>query len=254
LITGAGRGIGKALALGFAEAGYRVAVGSPTTSRNEAVAAAIADQGGEALALALDVGDEANVADAMDRVMQRFGRLDVLINNAALKPAFVGQEERLLKDLSLATWNRVLAVNLTGAFLCARAAVNLMLPRGGGSIINVSTLSAVTPRESEPIYAVTKAALNMLTNVLAMETAAHGIAVNAMAVGYTVTDDDPRQRTIAPEQKARAMRPAAWVPLALHLARRQPAEGTGEVFDALEWNMANGHGGREVWSWGASAG
>jgi NAD(P)-dependent dehydrogenase (short-subunit alcohol dehydrogenase family) len=254
LITGAGRGIGKALALGFAGAGYRVAVGSPTMSRNEAVAAAIADQGGQALPFALDVADEARVADAMAQIVQTFGRLDVLVNNAALKPAFVGPDERRLQDLTLATWNRVLAVNLTGAFLCARAAVNLMGPQGGGSIISVSTLSAVTPRESEPVYAVTKAALNMLTRVLAMETAPHGIAVNAMAVSYTVSDDDPRQRTLAPEQKARAMRPAAWVPLALHLARRRPAEGTGEVIDAQEWNVAHGHGGREVWSWGASAG
>jgi NAD(P)-dependent dehydrogenase (short-subunit alcohol dehydrogenase family) len=162
-------------------------------------------------------------------------------------------EEKLLKDLSLATWNRVLGVNLTGPFLLSRAAVNHMIPRGRGSIINVSTLSAVRPRESEPIYCVTKAALNMLTQVLAMETRDHGISVNAMAVSYTVMDEGPA-RALAPAQRSRAMRPEAWVPLALQLARQSPAEGTGEVFDALDWNASHGHGGAETWSWGASTG
>jgi NAD(P)-dependent dehydrogenase (short-subunit alcohol dehydrogenase family) len=142
-------------------------------------------------------------------------------------------------------------VNLTGPFLCSRAAINLMIPQGGGSIINVGTLSAVRPREGEPVYATTKAALNMLTKVLAMETQQLGIAVNAMAVSYTVSDDDGGQRALSAEQKARAMRPEAWVPLALHLARQTPADGSGQVFDALDWNATHGHGGREVWSWGA---
>lgn len=251
-VTGAGRGIGKALALGFASAGYRVAVGSTTMSRNEAVTAAIVQQGGQALPLSIDVSDEDSVADAMERVVRTFGRIDVLVNNAALKPAFVGSDERLLKDLSLATWNRVLGVNITGPFLCSRAAINLMIPQGKGSIINVSTLSAVQPRESEPVYAVTKAALNMLTKVLAMETQQHGIAVNAMAVSYTVSDDDQGQRSLNPEQAARAMRPEAWIPLALHLARQSPSDVTGEVFDALDWNASHGYGGREQWSWAAA--
>jgi len=251
-ITGAGRGIGKALAAGFANAGYRVAVGSTTMERNEAVANDIAERGGEALPIQVDVGDEASIADAMDQVLKRFGHLDVLVNNAALKPGFVSAEEKLLKDLSLPTWNRILDVNITGPFLLSRAAVNAMIPQGKGSIINVSTLSAVRPRESEPVYCVTKAALNMLTTVLAMETAQHGIAVNTMAVLYTISGDEPNQRPLSPEQKARAIRPEAWVPLALHLAQVSPAEVTGSCFDGLEWHETNGHGGREVWSWGAS--
>ena len=250
-VTGAGRGIGKALALGFADAGYRVGLGSTTRERDEAVAAEIKERGGDALAVPLDVGDPDSVAAAMEQILKRFGQLDVLVNNAALKPGFVRAEEKLLKDLSLATWNRVLGVNLTGPFLLSRAAVNHMIPREKGSIINVSTLSAVRPRDSEPVYAVTKAALNMLTKVLAMETQEHGIAVNAMAVSYTISDDDPSQRQQPPAQRARAMRPEAWVPLALHLARQDPAEGTGDIYDALDWNAANGHGGRETWSWEA---
>src|SRR5207249_4760907 len=134
LVTGAGRGIGRALALGFASAGYRVAVGSPTMSRNETVAAAIVERGGQALPLFIDVSDEESVGDAMDQVVRTFRSLDVLVNNAALKPGFVEPSEKLLKDLSLATWNQVLGVNITGPFLCSRTAINLMIPQGKGSI------------------------------------------------------------------------------------------------------------------------
>jgi 3-oxoacyl-[acyl-carrier protein] reductase len=224
-------------------------VASTTQPRNEAVAKEIVDAGGEAVPLQLDVSQQAAVDDAINGIVQQSGRLDVLVNNAALKPGFVPPEQRLLKDLPLATWQRVLDVNITGAFLCARAAANVMIPRGHGSIINVSTLSAVRPREGEPAYAVTKAALNMLTKVQAMEVGDLGIAVNCMAVTYSLNEEEASR--MAPQQRSRAMKPEAWVPIALHLARVTPAEANGEIFNALEWNAANGHGGPEVWSWGA---
>lgn len=180
--------------------------------------------------------------------VERFGRIDVLINNAALKPGWVTTEERLIKDVSVATWERVLSVNTTGAMLCARACANVMIGQGGGSIINVSTLSAVNPREGEPAYAVSKAALNMLTKVHAMELGEHHVAVNAMAVGFTL---DAEQAELAPpDRRARAIRPEAWLPLALHLAHETPAGMHGEIIDAMAWNIENGHGGREVWAWG----
>ena len=246
-VTGAGRGIGKALALGFAREGYRIGVGSTTMARNEAVAASIVADGGEALPLHVDLAQERSVMGTIDEIVERFGRIDVLINNAALKPGFVSEKERLLKDLTLATWERVLSVNITGAFLCARACANVMVGQGSGSIINVSTLSAVNPREGEPAYAVTKAALNMLTKVHAMEVGHHGVAVNAMAVTYTLDAD--QAQSVSPERRARAMRPEAWLPPALHLARQRPAELNGEIIDAMAWNVANGHGGRDVWGW-----
>jgi len=143
----------------------------------------------------------------------------------------------------------VLAVNITGAFLCARACADVMMAQGGGSIVNVSTLSAVTPREGEPAYAVSKAALNMLTKVHAMEVGPHGVAVNDMAVGFTVDAD--QAGAMPPKRRARAVKPEAWVPLALHLAQQTPAEMSGEIIDAMAWNVGNGHGGREVWGWGA---
>ena len=249
IVTGGGRSIGKALALGFGREGYRLAVASPTQSRNEAVAKEILDAGGEALPVQLDVSQEQAVDDVVNRLVQQFGRLDVLVNNAALKPGFVPAEQRLLKDLPLATWQRVLDVNITGAFLCAKACANVMIPQGRGSIINVSTLSAVNPREGEPAYAVTKAALNMLTKVQAMEVGKLGIAVNCMAVTYSLNEEEAAR--MAPQQRSRAMKPEAWVPIALHLARVNPSEASGEIFNAREWNAANGHGGPEVWSWGA---
>src|SRR2546425_11311326 len=99
LVTGGGRSIGKALALGFGREGYRVAVASTTQSRNEVVAKEIVDAGGEAFPIQVDVSQEQAVDDAVDRIVQQFGRLDVLVNNAALKPGFVPAEQRLLKDL-----------------------------------------------------------------------------------------------------------------------------------------------------------
>ena len=187
------------------------------------------------------------MAAAVDGVVERFGRIDVLVNNAALKPGFVTEKENLIKDISVATWDRVLSVNITGAMLCARACADVMMEQGGGSIINVSTLSAVVPRPAEPAYAVSKAALNMLTKVHAMEVGDQGVAVNAMAVGYTLTAE--QAEAMPPERRARAVRPEAWVPLALHLAHQKPADMNGEIVDAMSWNEANGHGGREVWGW-----
>jgi NAD(P)-dependent dehydrogenase (short-subunit alcohol dehydrogenase family) len=248
-ITGAGRGIGRTLAQGFDADGYRVAVASTTAARNDAVVKSIVDAGGDAFALTVNVADEESVVDAVDTIVKRYGRLDVLINNAVLKPGFVPPEHRALTEMPLQTWQRVLDVNLTGAFLCARTCAKVMLKAGRGSIINVSTLSAVKPREGEPAYVVSKAGMNLLTKVLAMEVGPKRIAVNSMAVGYTITEAEDLAR-LGDQQRARAMRPEAWLPLALHLAQQSP-DASGEVFDAMDWNVANGHGGPETWSWTA---
>src|SRR4051812_37544332 len=112
LVTGGGRGIGKAIAVGLAGAGYRVVVASTTQANNEAIAEEIRAGGGEALAVELDVSDEASVARVVDETLDRFGRIDVLVNNAGLKGGHFPAEQRRLVDVSLDRWRRMFAVNV----------------------------------------------------------------------------------------------------------------------------------------------
>ena len=244
LITGAGRGIGKALALGFGREGYRVVVASTTAERNEAVADLIREAGGKALAVTLDVADEASVKQAVAKTLDDFGRVDVLINNAGLKPGFIPTEQKSLKDLDVAIWRRMFEVNGTGPFLCARECIPPMIALGGGAIINVSSGAGDRPREGQSMYGISKAALNMLTGVLALELKTNAISVNGISPGYTV-EVAPTNRPLG---AATPLKTESCVPLCLFLAAQDPIEVTGENLNVLHWNEAHGLGGQEVWS------
>jgi 3-oxoacyl-[acyl-carrier protein] reductase len=244
-ITGAGRGIGKALALGFASEGYKVVVTSTTQERNAAVADQIRESGGEALPLEIDVSEEASVKAATSEALQKFGRLDVLVNNAGLKPGFTPPEQRLLKDLQLDTWLMSLRVNTTGPFLCSRELIPAMIAGGGGAIINVSSGAGLNARAGGGVYSVSKAALNMFTGVLAAELKDHGISVNGLLPGFTAVEGtrlDPSRSGPTP------LKPETCLPVCLFLAAQDPIELTGEQINVIKWNDANGFGGEEVWS------
>jgi 3-oxoacyl-[acyl-carrier protein] reductase len=244
LITGAGRGIGKALALAFGQAGYAVTIASTTAERNDAVAGEIRQSGGEALPLTIDVTDEQAVRDGVKKAVDTFGRVDVLINNAGLKTNFVPTEQRnSLKDLDPALWRRMLDVNATGAFLSARECIPTMMANGGGAIINISTGAGVTPRSGQGVYAVSKAALNMLNGILALELKDHNISVNALIPGFTV-ERPPANRP----QGSSPLKTGTSAPLCLFLAQQDPIEVTGQIIDVLKWNEEHGFGGEEAWS------
>ncbi|WP_028163680.1 SDR family NAD(P)-dependent oxidoreductase [Bradyrhizobium elkanii] len=176
LVTGAARGIGLATARRFLAEGWRVALlDIERELLNEAVASL--KQAENTLALPCDVSDAAAVAAAVAAVEKRFGRLDALVNNAGVA-VFAP-----LLDTSDADWSRILAVNLTGPFLCAKAAAPLMREHGGGAIVNITSISAVRASTLRSAYGTSKAGLAHLTKQLAVELASLGIRVNAVAPG-----------------------------------------------------------------------
>jgi NAD(P)-dependent dehydrogenase (short-subunit alcohol dehydrogenase family) len=176
LITGAARGIGLATAKRFLAERWRVALLDIDAATLKAVVASLAKPD-STLALVCDVSDTKQVASSMDSIAQHFGRLDALVNNAGVA-VFAPVMETSDND-----WSRVLAVNLTGPFLCTKAAVPLMREQGGGTIVNITSISAVRASTLRSAYGTSKAGLAHLTRQLAVELASSGIRVNAVAPG-----------------------------------------------------------------------
>jgi NAD(P)-dependent dehydrogenase (short-subunit alcohol dehydrogenase family) len=180
LVTGGARGIGLAVAKRFLADGWRVALLDIEGELLERAVAALANPG-DTLALHCDVSDAGAVASAMEAVRRRFGRLDALVNNAGIA-VFAPLLETPDQD-----WNRVLAVNLTGPFLCTKAAAPLMREYGGGAIVNITSISAVRASTLRSAYGTSKAGLAHLTKQLAVELASLGIRVNGVAPGPVET-------------------------------------------------------------------
>lgn len=201
LITGAGSGIGRAIALAYAREGARLVLAGRTEATLQAVAA---EAGNDALARVTDVQDEASVAALFDQVAESMGQLDILVNNAGV--GFV----RPTEDLALADWQRVIGTNLTGPFLCARAAARLMLPRGHGCMINLVSLTSLSGLPMRAAYGASKGGLLSLTQSLAVEWGPRGLRVNAIAPGYIRTDlqDKLVRQGVFPRERIVARTPA----------------------------------------------
>jgi NAD(P)-dependent dehydrogenase (short-subunit alcohol dehydrogenase family) len=184
LITGAAKGQGEAVARRFAREGARVALADVLDEQGERVAAEIAAAAGEARYFHCDVSDEADVTRTVAETVAAFGGLDVLYNNAAIIAYF-----RQIAELSVAEWDRTIAVNLRGPFLCSKYALPHLIARGGGSIINVSSHGAF---QASPIgvadYAVAKGGLVTLTYYLASEYGSRNVRANCLAPGPVPTD------------------------------------------------------------------
>ena len=184
MVTGGGRGIGRAVALGLSEAGAKLAVADIDLAAAEDTASAIREQGGEAIAVALDVADEAAVEAGVKKTALTHGGIDVLVNNAGTAI------RRPSVELALADWDKVVRVNMTGLFLCARAAARLMIAGRGGSIVNMASIMGLSGGGLYPniSYQATKGAVVNMTRALALEWARSGIRVNAVAPTWVRTD------------------------------------------------------------------
>ena len=182
IITGAGRGIGQAIAQAYAREGARLVLAARSQPELEQTAAEIAKSGAQAIAVPTDVTDPAQAERLASAALTRFGRIDLLVNNAGVSGP-VGP----LQDNDIAQWAETISVNLTGTFLVCRAVIPAMVKQGGGKIINLSGAGAANAWSNLSAYCASKAAVVRLTEGLAQELAPHNIAVNALGPGSVHT-------------------------------------------------------------------
>ena len=233
LVTGASRGIGRAIAHAYAAAGAKVALASRKQESLDRVAREIADAGGEPLPIACHTARADEVADLVAAVEEAWGGVDVLVNNAATNPHFGP-----VLTADEAHWDKTFEVNVKGYFQLAKACAPSMRERGGGSIVNVASVAGQVPYRGLGVYSVTKAAVLMLTRVLARELAGDDIRVNAIAPGLIETrfsealwaDPDVRDRVTASIPLGRIGRPEELTGIALYLASDAASYTTGAVF------------------------
>ena len=182
LVSGASRGIGEAIAKLLAQQGAHVIVSSRKLEGCQAVADAIIAEGGKATAIACHIGEMEHITQAFSRIRQDFGRLDILVNNAATNPQFCN-----VLDTDPGAFQKTVNVNIRGYFFMSVEAGKLMREHQGGSIINVASINGVSPGEFQGVYSMTKAAVINMTKVFAKECAPFGIRCNALLPGLTDT-------------------------------------------------------------------
>ena len=182
LITGGARGIGYATAEAFVKEGALVIIADINHNGAEEAARQLDATGDQILALSVDVSNPNSVNDMIDEIVKRFNRLDLLVNNAG-----IGGNIPFL-ETSLEDWNRIININLTGAFLVAQAASRQMIKNGGGKIVNITSLSGQRGGNGRAAYGSAKAGLDLLTRVMAVELSPHHINVNAIAPGAIETE------------------------------------------------------------------
>ena len=182
VVTGGNGGIGLGMARGLASAGAGIVVAARNVAKSKTAIAQLEALGAEALAVTVDVTDEAAVARLIEATLARFGRLDVLVNNAGTNI------RKPVHELALDEWHRVLDTNLTSAFLCSRAAHPAMKAAGGGKVINIGSMMSIFGASFAPAYAASKGGIVQLTKSMATAWAPHNIQVNAVLPGWIDTE------------------------------------------------------------------
>lgn len=182
LVTGGGRGIGKAIALCFAKAGADIAVADVNIEEAENTAREIESTGRKALALAVDVTDYAKVEEGLNKILDKFAKVDILVNNAGIT------KDNLLLRMSQQEWDVVLNVNLKGTFNCIKAVCKPMIKQRDGKIINIASIIGIIGNPGQANYSASKAGIIALTKTAAKELSSRNINVNAVAPGFIQTE------------------------------------------------------------------
>lgn len=230
LVTGGSRSIGREIALGFAREGANVAISYITnTDAAQRTVQEIEALGCKAMAIRADTSKSKSVEEMVTNVWENFGHIDILVNNAGV------QKRIYFLDLEEVDWDWILGVNLKGCYLVGKAVAARMKDHGGGSIINITSEAAGFPAQRMTAYCVSKAGLAMLTRCMALELAAHGIRVNALAPGLTITDlnrkdledEDFLQMRLSRIPLGRVMSPEDLVGAAVFLASSDSNMATG---------------------------
>lgn len=183
IVTGGSRGIGEAIARAFAKAGAKVVITGRKMDALERAVAVIAADGGEASAISCHMGDMVQVKDLVAKTVEKYGTVDILVNNAATNPYFgplINADER--------AWDKIMEVNLKGAFFLAQEAAKVMIGKGGGSIVNLASVAGYSPGPMQGIYSMSKAGVIAMTKAMAKELALQKVRVNAVAPGLTETN------------------------------------------------------------------
>ena len=227
LITGGGRGIGRAIAIAFAGAGAAVCCAARTRSEIEAAAAEIETAGGQVLAVTTDVADLASVQKAVDETAARFGGLDILVINAGVSPP-----KSEVAESDPVVWSQTVAINLTGAYHCAKAAIPYLKARGGGKIITIGSGMGRRGAPGSSAYSVSKAGLWMLTRILGQELRADNISVNELIPGPVNTAMMPASGSSTFDGEW-FKEPEEVVPLALFLAGAPDSGPTAQSYSLM---------------------
>ena len=221
VVSGSGRGIGRAIALAMAQAGADVVVFSRTEEEFQDTAAAIEGMGARVLALRVDISKPEDVNTMVEATLDRFGRLDVMVNNAGTSPSYDYMENVTLED-----YTAIVNTNIKGTFHCSQRVIPVMKEQGGGCIINVASMSGLKALFKCSAYSASKGAIIALTRTMALELARFNIRVNALCPGYVRTrmmegllaDDRSRERIEAAIPMRRTAEPDEMAPMAAFLA------------------------------------
>ena len=234
IITGSGRGIGRAIAIAYAAEGARVVIASRSTHELDAVAAEITAQGGEVLAVPTDIRVQTDVENLIQQTIDRFGRIDILVNNAGVNP------RGLFLDSTDEEWEQGWQINVMGVVYCCRAALPIMQQQGSGNIINVGSGMGQVGHANLSVYCASKAALHGLTQAIAEEVWQDGIIANVFIPGPVKTELSRGSWENAGTFRAQSdpwKEPEQVVASALFLAAQPPDSGmTGQILSIMRRN------------------
>ncbi|MDY6795033.1 MAG: glucose 1-dehydrogenase [Actinomycetota bacterium] len=233
IVTGGSRGIGQAIAEGYAEMGAKVVLASRKVEALKKVSKSIMEKGGESCVIPTHMGDMEGIRRLVEGTMEKYGTMDILVNNAATNPIFCSTA-----DVEEPGWEKIMDVNVKGVFFLTQQVGKIMTKKGSGSVVNISSEAAFCPTPFLGPYSVSKSAVNMLTKVFAQEWGPRGVRVNAIAPGLVKTyfsqalwgNEAILDTALASIPLGRMAEPEEMVGLAIFLASDASSYVTGQVF------------------------